>query len=153
VTSIAILRAALMGSLLLGAAGCAQVPLAPPQDDAAAKQFEPPAGNNGALYVYRTGLMGFTRPIDVSVAGGVHAELAPDTYLRLEGPPGQVDLACRVGDSRGGQQIDIVPGRTRYVEVAMTMGAWAPGCQVQEVPPDRGQAAVRRSRRINSQGS
>lgn len=141
-----------LGATLLAAGGCAQVPLADPQQDADAKRFAGPGQDNGALYVYRSGLMGFTRPIDVSIAGGVHAELAPDTYLRLEGPPGPVDLSCRVGDNHGGQEIAIVSGQTRYVEVVMTTGLWAPGCRVAEVPPDRGQAAVRQSKRVTSQG-
>ena len=140
------------GFLLAMAAACASVPLADPRQDADAKRFAAPAQDNGALYVYRSGLMGFVRPIDVSIAGGVSAELAPDTYLRLEGPPGPVELSCRVGDHRGGQQVEIQAGQTRYVEVSMTIGAWSPGCQVAEVPSDRGQAAVRSGKRVNSQG-
>ncbi len=146
------LRVSLSLPLLLAATACANVPLATSQQDAEAKSFAPPAQNNGALYVYRSGLMGFARPIDVSVAGGVNAELASNTYLRLEGPPGPVDLACKVGDKQGGQQITIEPGRTRYVEVSMKVGLMLPGCDVVEVPPDQGQAAVRNARRVTSQG-
>ena len=149
--SKAIVRVVLSGALLLGA-GCAQVPLADPHQDADAKRFAGPDQDNGALYVYRAGLMGFVRPLHVSVSGGVSADLAPDTYLRLEGLPGSIDLACQIGDKRGGRQIDIVAGQTRYVEVSMTVGAWAPGSEVEEVPADRGQAAVRAARRVNSQG-
>jgi hypothetical protein len=153
VIPIAIVRPGLAASLLLLlATACASVPLADPQQDAQAKRFAEPAQDNGALYVYRSGLMGFARPVGVSIAGGVNAELAPDTYLRLEGPPGPVELSCKVGGHRGGQQIEIVAGRTRYVEVSMTMGAWEPGCQVAEVSPDRGQAAVLSAKRVNSQG-
>ena len=147
-----ILRASLSLPLLLAAAACANVPLADSQQDAEAKRFEQPARDNGALYVYRAGLMGLARPIDVSIAGGVSAALASNTYLRLEGPPGPVDLACRVGDKQGGQQITIEPGRTRYVEVSMKVGLTLPGCDVVEVSPDQGQAAVRNARRVNSRG-
>ncbi len=147
-----ILRGSLTLPLLLAAAACANVPLADRQQDAEAKRFERPARDSGALYVYRSGVMGFARPIDVSIAGGASAELATNTYLRLEGPPGPVDLACRVGDKQGGQQIVIDSGRTRYVEVSMAVGLGLPGCQVTEVPPDQGQAAVRGARRVNPQG-
>ena len=147
-----ILRASLSLPLLLSAAACANVPLADSQQDAEAKRFEQPARDNGALYVYRAGLMGVARPIDVSIAGGVSAALASNTYLRLEGPPGPVDLSCRVGDKQGGQQITIEPGRTRYIEVSMKVGLTLPGCDVVEVSPDQGQAAVRNAHRVNSRG-
>src|SRR5476649_2276108 len=134
------LRGSLSLPLLLAASACANVPLADSQQDAEAKRFEQPGRDNGALYVYRAGFMGLARPIDVSIAGGVSAELASNTYLRLEGPPGPVDLSCRIGDQQGSQQIIIEPGRTRYVEVSMKVGLTLPGCGVAEVSPDQGQA-------------
>ena len=53
----------------------------------------------------------FGGEIQSRVAGGVSAELATNTYLRLEGPPGPVDLSCKIGDNQGGRQIAIEPGR------------------------------------------
>jgi hypothetical protein len=136
--------------LLLAVSACANVPLADRQQDAEAKRFDLPARDSGALYVYRPGYMGLARPIDVSIAGGVTAELASNTYMRLEGPPGPVDLSCRIGDQQGGQQLTLEPGQTRYVEVSMKVGLMMPGCSVTEVSPDQGQAAVRNARRVNS---
>lgn len=139
--------------LLLAVAACANVPLADSRQDAQAKRFDPPARDSGALYIYRpASLMGVARPIDISIAGGVTAALASNTYLRLEGPPGPVDLACRIGDHQGQQEIVIEPGRTRYVEVSMKVGLGLPGCQAAEVPADQGQAAVRSARRVTPQG-
>jgi hypothetical protein len=147
-----ILRGSLSLPLLLAAAACTSVPLADPQQDAQGKRFDRPGQNSGALYVYRSGLMGFARPIDINIAGGSSAELASNTYVRLEGPPGPVDLACRVGDKQGGQQVLIEPGRTRYIEVSMAVGLGLPGCQLTEVSPDQGQVAVRNARRVNQHG-
>ena len=67
---------------------CANVPMAPQQADQEGKRFDQPAPDKGALYVYRTGLMGIAKPIDVAIVGGASAQLASNTYLRLEGPPG-----------------------------------------------------------------
>ena len=139
-------------AVALAVSGCAQVPMADPQADQMAKAFPQPEPGKGALYVYRTGYMGIARPIDVQVVGGRTAQLGSNTYLRLEGPPGPVDLSCRIGDKQGGQQITIEPGRTRYVEVSMKVGLTLPGCDVVEVSPDQGQAAVRNARRVNSRG-
>lgn len=148
-------RQMLRGSLslpLLLVAACANVPLADSGQDAEAKRFERPARDNGALYVYRSGYMGLARPIDVSIAGGANAELASNTYLRLEGPPGPVELSCRIGDQQSGQQITMEPGQTRYVEVSMKVGLLMPGCAVTEVSPDQGQSSIRSAKRVNSGG-
>jgi hypothetical protein len=135
--------------LLAGA--CAGSPSAPPQADQEAKRFEQPAPDKGALYVYRSGLFGMMRPLDVSLAGGATAQLGYNTFIRLEGPAGPVEIACKVGDSTGGGHVQIQDGETRFVEVSMTAGLWAPGCEVAEVPPSQGQAAVRASRRVDTQ--
>jgi hypothetical protein len=147
---MSVIRNALLAAVLL-AAGCAQVPMADPQADQMAKAFPPPEPGKGALYVYRSGIMGVARPIDVAVVGGATAQLATNTYLRLEGPPGPVEVDCKVGDKTGAGQVQIAEGSTRYVEVSMKVGVLLPGCEVVEVSPDQGQAAVRGSRRVAPQ--
>jgi hypothetical protein len=145
-----VIRTAATAAVLLALAGCAQVPMAGPQADQMAKAFPTPEPGRGALYVYRGGLMGFARPIDVQVVGGATASLMTDNYLRLEGPPGPIEIDCKVGDKTNATHLEIHEGRTRYVEASMTVGALLPGCQLAEVPPDRGQAAVRNGRRVQA---
>lgn len=135
-------------SLMILAGACAGSPSAPPQADQQAKQFDPPAPSKGALYVYRSGLMGAMRPLDVSLAGGASAQLGYNTFIRVEGPPGPIDIACKVGDNTTNNQIEIQDGQTRFVEVSMRAGLWTPSCDVAEVAPTQGQVAVRSSRRV-----
>jgi len=142
-------KAVIAAALVLS--GCAQVPMADPQADQAAKAFPPPAPGKGALYVYRTGYMGLARPIDVQVVGGRTAQLGSNTYLRLEGPPGPIEVDCRIGDKTGAGQVLIDEGGTRFVEVSMKIGALLPGCEVAEVAPQDGQAAVQHSQRVTVQ--
>jgi hypothetical protein len=142
-----VIRKALLAAALLVSA-CAQAPMADLQADQAAKAFPPPEPGRGALYVYRTGLMGLARPIDVQVVGGRTAQLVSNSYLRLEGPPGPIEVDCKVGDKTGARQLEIVEGRTRYVEASMKIGVLLPGCELAEVPPEQGQAAVRGSKRV-----
>ena len=144
------IRKALIAVALL-LPGCAQVPMANPQADQAAKAFVPPEPGRGALYVYRSGVMGFALPIDVTIVGGRTAQLGYNTYVRLEGPPGPIEVDCKVGDNTGARQLEISEGRTRYVEVSMKATLLLPGCEVSEVSPDQGQAAVRSSRRVEVQ--
>ena len=86
-------------SMVLVVGACSGSPSAPPQADQQAKQFAPPRPSQGALYVYRAGVMGALRPLDVSLAGGASAQLAYNTFIRVEGPPGPIDIACKVGDN------------------------------------------------------
>ena len=136
-------------SVLLLAGACAGSPSAPQQADQEAKRFDRPAPDKGALYVYRSGLLGMMRPLDINLAGGAQAQLGYNTFIRLEGPPGPIDIGCKVGDNMGNGRVQIQDGETRFVEVSMTAGLWAPGCEIAEVSPAQGEAAIRASRRVD----
>lgn len=138
-------------AVALALPGCVQVPMADPQADQMAKAFPAPEPGRGALYVYRTGYMGIARSIDVQVVGGRTAQLATNTYLRLEGPPGPIEVDCKIGDQTGAGRLQIDEGRTRYVEVSMKINVLHPGCEVAEVAPQEGQAAVQRAKRVEVQ--
>ena len=139
-------------SMLVLVGACAGSPSAPSQADQQAKRFDQPSPDRSALYVYRSGLFGMMRPLDVSLAGGASAQLGYNTFIRVEGPPGQIDIACKVGDSTANGQVQVQGGQTRFVEVSMnSKWGWTPGCEVAEVPPDEGQAAVRSARRVEPQ--
>src|SRR5262245_35111980 len=131
-------RQGLLLSLLLLLGACAGSPSAPPQADQEAKRFEPPPPDRGALYIYRSGLLGMARPIDVNLVGGSSAQLGYNTFIVVEGPPGPVEIGCKVGDKTGTGQVQVDNGRTRFVEVTMTMGWLTPGCEIAEVPTDQG---------------
>ena len=141
-------RLSLPISALLLAGACAGSPSAAPQADQQAKSFGPPPPDRGALYVYRSGLMGMLRPLDVSLAGGASAQLGYNTFILVEGPPGQIDIACKVGDNTANGQVQIQGGQTRFVEVSMNAGLWSPSCEIAEVPVNQGQAGVRSARRV-----
>ena len=141
------MRKALIAFVLVLSA-CAQVPMADPQADQMAKAFPPPEPGKGALYIYRSGYMGIARSIDVQVVGGRTAQLVTNSYLRLEGPPGPIEVDCKIGDKAASRQVQIVEGSTRFVEVSMKAITLMPACEVAEVSPDQGQAGVRGSKRI-----
>ncbi|MFI4999371.1 MAG: hypothetical protein ACHQK9_05785 [Reyranellales bacterium] len=137
-------------SLLLALGACASVPLTSVGEDEEAKRFDRPDQDRGALYIYRQGWMAVGKNVDVSIAGGARAELMPNTFMRLDGPPGPVEIAC-TADNTDTRQIEIAAGQTRFVEVALRPGWWGPQCEVAEVPPDRGKAAVRGGKRVVAQ--
>lgn len=145
------MRRALSLSLLLTLAACGGGPLADPQQDQQAKQFVPPEPGRGALYIYRKEIMGVARPIDVAIVGGMAAKLGVNNYVRLEGPPGPIEVDCRMGDKTGAGQARIEDGRTTFVAVSTKVTLTLPGCEVAEVSPAAGQAAVLASRRVEPQ--
>jgi hypothetical protein len=146
-----VMRNGLAFTLLLTLGACANVPMADQQADLAGKQFERPDGERGAVYIYRSGLFGVARPLDVGITNGVTAKLASSTYLRVDGPPGPIEVGCAAGDYKNSAQVEVAPGRVTYVQASMTLGLLGPHCEVAEVPPDQGQAAVRASKRVAAQ--
>ena len=139
----------LLLALLLAA--CASGQATPQQSDEDAKRFSPPAPEKGALYLYRPGYLVFPKAVDVAIVGGASGQLGPNNYIRLEGPPGQVEIDCKVGDKTGAAQVQIANGQIRYVEVSMVVGWWSPGCEVAEAPPDKAQAAIMNAKRVEPQ--
>jgi len=138
-------------SLLFMLGACASGPMAPSQADQEAKRFDQPARDKGALYIYRPGWLGLAQAVDVALVGGATAQLGSNTYVRLEGPPGPVEIDCKIGDKTGAGQVEIRDGQTRFVEVSVKVGWWTPGCEIAEVPPDQGRAAVLASKRVEPQ--
>lgn len=140
-------RTLILAPLLL-VAGCASVPLETAQEDAKGKQFMPPPSDKGSLYVYRRGLMGATAAIPVTIAGTLQTELAPDTWVWLQGAPAAIDVRCTGTDGGADMAVNVGPGETRFVEVAFRPGLMGSRCAVLEVPTAQGQAAVLAGHRV-----
>jgi hypothetical protein len=135
------------------ATACADVQMASPQEDQLGKRFEPPPSDKGALYLYRSGLLGALKPVGVAVStngGGLNVALAPDTWVRLEGEPGPIEVRCL--DDQTGQRFDVGPGETRYVEVSYRIGLMSGGCGVAEVSSNQGQRGVAGGKRAIAGG-
>jgi hypothetical protein len=146
----AVIRTLLACASLLALGACASVPLASPQADQEGKHFDPPAQGAGVIYLYRTGWMASAKTVQAGVAGGYHVALALNTYFRVEGPPGPVEIDCKA-DNTAGQQININPGDIHFVEIGMHAGLLGPTCSVAEVSPAQGQAAIMKSKRVTQQ--
>ena len=135
-------RALLALAPLLLVVGCVSVPLETAQEDAKGKQFTPPPSDKGSLYVYRRGPMGATAAITVTIAGTLQTELAPDTWVWLQGAPASIDVKCTGTDGGDALNVNVGPGDMRFVEVAFRPGLMGSRCAVLEAPAAQGQAAV-----------
>ena len=95
--------------------------------------------------------MGFARPVDVALTGGPAASLDYNTFIRVDATPGSLEVQCAVGGETARSIVALQPGEMRFVDVAMTPGFPNPGCEVAEVAPDAGRAAVSARRLVQPQ--
>ena len=87
--------AVLGATALLTVAGCASVPMAPPEVDRAAKEFPAPPPGRSQVYVYRNESLGSAVRFDLTVDGFLVGSTGPKTYLLFPVTPGQHTLVSR----------------------------------------------------------
>ena len=124
--------------LLLAGCGAAQVAMAPPGQDAAGKQFNPPPAGMAAVYFYNPITSGPV--INVGVGPMIVGQLGPMTWMRVELSPGWHAMRCVTSNSANPSSITLSPGDIRFVDVEMPPGS--PVCTIQETGPDAGRAGV-----------
>src|SRR5437867_4131567 len=91
-------------ALALIASGCANVPMAPTELDAQAKQFSIPAGKAN-LYINRGGGLGTAVVIQLQLDGLIVGSLAPYTYHLISVSPGKHTIAVFAGTENARQSI------------------------------------------------
>jgi hypothetical protein len=128
------------GLLLLAGFGSAQaqVPLAPPAQDAMGKQFNPPPPGLAALYFYNPSPD--NRPITVFVGSQLVGRISAHTWMRVELNPGWNEMRCRTFDAVNPTSITLAPGDIRFVQVEPTSGE--PDCSIGEAPTEVGRNGV-----------
>jgi len=134
------MRQALLGGLMLALAGCgaAQVAMAPPNQDVAGKQFNPPPAGMAAIYFYNPVTTG--PAINVREGPMFIGQLAPMTWMRIETTPGWHAMHCATSDSANWSSIRLAPGDIGFVDVEMSPGSLV--CSIQQTGPDAGRAGV-----------
>ena len=134
------MRQALLGALLLMLAGCGATPVAtaPPAQDVAGKQFDPPPAGMAAVYLYYPTTVG--PALNVAVGPQTVSQLGPMTWIRVELSPGGHLLRCRGPNAGNSFSISLAPGDMRFVAVYESVGA--PACTIQETNPEAGRSGV-----------
>ena len=135
------MRHAAIGAFMLLLAGCSGPPpvsYAPPGQDAAGKQFNPPPAGLAAVYFYNPTNTG--PAINVTVGPMVIGTLAPMSWMRVELSPGWHALSCNTSNSVNPSSITLAPGQMRFIDVEMPPGA--PACSLRETSPEAGRAGV-----------
>jgi hypothetical protein len=123
---------------MLAGCGAAQVAMAPPGQDAAGKQFNPPPPGMAAVYFYNPTSTGPV--LNVGAGPMIVGQLAPMTWMRVELGPGWHAMRCITSNSVNPSSITLAPGSMHFVDVEMPPGAAV--CTIQESGPDAGRAGV-----------
>ena len=127
-------------ALLLLVSGCASVPMASKEDDAAAKSFQVPS-DKGRVYVYRNELMGGAVKIPITLDSKLVGSTVKHTFFVFDVSPGSHEVGC-VGETPGKVTVDLKGGEAAYVWQEMKMGMWAASCAMHIVDQQTGQKAV-----------
>src|SRR3954468_10816964 len=139
----------ILSSLMLAACG-GPVVRTTVEEEAIGKTFAPPAPSMAAIYIYRAGNYAWAWPVDVSVVGAVKTLFPVDTFVRVEVPPGPIEVNCITNARSDHQRREMAADQIRYFQVTLYRGEYGPYCLVSEATPEVGQAFVRADRRIQS---
>ena len=139
----------LLLALMLTLAGCAEVPLAPPELDQEAKEFRPTDGLS-TIYLFRDENLGSGTPITIALDGQVAGQTAAWTYFRWIVPPGTHRVASYA------ENVDVLTLVTEadgvyFVRQDIKLGLAHPQAMLRVVDEERGRRGVLASRRAADQ--
>lgn len=132
--------AALFSAVLV--AGCASVPMASKEDDAAAKQFAVPKDGKAAVYVYRNSFVGKALKKNISLDGAILGETANKVYFYKVIEPGKHVLSTESEFGDNTLSFDADPAKNYFVEQYIKMGVFVGGANLKMVSEEEGQKAV-----------
>lgn len=124
----------------LSLVGCASVPMASVEKDAAAKSFAVKSDKSN-IYIYRNESMGSAVKLPVVVDGRAVGDTAAKTYLLLEVAPGNHSLVSK-GENDSVLPLTTAAGKNYYVWQEIKMGLFAPRSALQLVDETTGRAGV-----------
>jgi hypothetical protein len=127
---------------LLTLSGCASVPMAPKETDAAAKTFAAPPADKSALYVFRNSFVGKALKRMVSVDGQPLGQTANQVYFYKEIAPGEhvISTESEFGDNT--VTFQAVAGKNYFARQYIKMGVFVGGAGIEMVSEEEGMKEV-----------
>ena len=123
--------------------GCAFVHKASEAEDAQAKAFTTCPGK-GALYIYRSELLGAALGLEVVVNGVSVGDTSGQSFFRLDLNPGQYTIESR-GDNTASLTVTVQAGRATYVWQEFKVGIVRGRTELHLVDEGTGRAGVQKS--------
>ncbi len=134
-------RAAFAAALVALLSACASVPMAPPEQDVAAKEFRAPPADRAHVYVYRNEVIGAAVRQDVLVDGLAVGQTASKVFFLLPVAPGQHTLTSK-SENTFELPIATQGGQTYFVWQEVKMGLLYARTKLHLVDEATGKAGV-----------
>ena len=131
----------LLAITLLG--GCASVDMAPSEESARTKQFNPPAEGKAGIYVYRNSSLGKSVKRDLWVDGTCLGRSAPNTFFYTEVTGNQSHkIETESEFSSNSLQLMVESGKQYFVRQFIKWGVIVGGSDLERVEDAQGRADV-----------
>jgi len=122
------------------AGGCASVPMATPEQDAAARTYTVKPGKAN-IYVYRNETFGAALKMPIVLDGRLMADTAANTFMVLEVAPGPHVVISKT-ENEPKVTINAVAGRNYFLWQEVKMGAFAARSELHQVDDATGKKGV-----------
>jgi len=126
----------------LALAGCASVPMAPPEQDAASKTFAAPPADQAGLYVYRSTFVGQALKKTLYLDGVMIGETANKVFLHRLISPGEHKLSTESEFSDNDLTFTAEAGKNHFFEQYIKMGVFVGGANLKAVSEEEGKKYV-----------
>ncbi|MDO8988935.1 MAG: DUF2846 domain-containing protein [Sideroxyarcus sp.] len=122
--------------------GCASVPMAPKEQDAASKTFKAPASNMAGVYIYRNSFIGKALTKQLLIDGVVIGETANKVYFHREVTPGEHTLATQAEFGENALKFKAEAGKNYFFQQYIKMGTFKGSAGIQAVSEEEGKQNV-----------
>ncbi|WP_341660410.1 DUF2846 domain-containing protein [Vibrio sp.] len=129
--------------LMLTLGGCATVPMASVEEDAAAKEFPTPPEGKSGLYIFRDTYLGPILKKTISIDGEEIGETVPSVYFYRIVDAGKHTLSTESEFSANDLIIETESGKNHFIENYIKMGVFVGGANLVEVDEYEGRNRVR----------
>ena len=122
--------------------GCASVPMASMEQDAAAKKFSQPAADKAGLYVFRNTFGGQALKKTVSLDGALIGETANKVFFYKQITPGTHTLSTESEFSDNAITFQADSGKNYFSQQYIKLGVFVGGAGLVMVPEEEGKRQV-----------
>lgn len=150
-TTISKLSLFLLVIALAVLSGCASVPMASKEQDAAAKAFSLPTPEKAGLYIYRNSFVGQALRKALSIDGTIIGKTANKTYFYKEISPGSHTLSTESEFGDNSVTFQAEGGKNHYARQYMKMGVFVGGSGIEMVSDEEGKKAILECERAQAQ--
>jgi len=131
----------LFASLLI-LAGCASVPMAPKDQDAASKTFKAPSEKMAGVYIYRNSSYGSALKKAIKIDETVLGQSAKYTFFHKEVAPGEHTLSTQSEFGENILKFTAEEGKNYYFRQYIKMGVFVGGSNFESVTEEVGKKGV-----------